>query len=171
MDDPKFIDGIFNYCDRWCERCYFTSRCRVFEQAGQLTPEAMDISKKKFWDTLSKNLSEAKELLHQAGEKHGFDIEKLTKTEFQEFEKDQKRTRKKIKDRFKDGIDDLKDRAKSKWDSLDDTTKEKLSNTKEVFQERIEDLLSNTSYKAEEAISYLEEKLAELKKQNAKLQK
>jgi len=98
MDDPKFIDGIFNYCDRWCERCYFTSRCRVFEQAGQLTPEEMDISNKKFWDTLSKNLSDAKELLHQAGEKHGFDIEKLTKTEFQEFEKDQKRTRKKIKD-------------------------------------------------------------------------
>ena len=98
MDDSKFIDGIFNYCDRWCERCYFTSRCQVFEQVEQLTPEEMDISNKKFWDTLSKNLSDAKELLYQAGEKHGFDIEKLTKTEFQEFEKDQKRSRKKIKD-------------------------------------------------------------------------
>ena len=80
-------------------------------------------------------------------------------------------TRGKIKDKFKDGIDDLKDRAKSKWDLLDDETKEKFSNTKEVLQERVEDLLSSTSYKAEEAISYLEEKLAELKKQNAKLQK
>jgi prefoldin subunit 5 len=32
-------------------------------------------------------------------------------------------------------------------------------------------LLSDSSYKAEEAITFLEEKLAELKKQNAKLHK
>jgi hypothetical protein len=25
-----YIDSIFNYCDRWCERCAFTSRCRSF---------------------------------------------------------------------------------------------------------------------------------------------
>lgn len=25
-----FIDGIYNYCDRWCERCPLTARCRVF---------------------------------------------------------------------------------------------------------------------------------------------
>jgi hypothetical protein len=25
-----FIIGIFNYCDRWCEACAFTSRCGVF---------------------------------------------------------------------------------------------------------------------------------------------
>ena len=25
-----FIVGIFNYCDRWCEACAFTSHCRVF---------------------------------------------------------------------------------------------------------------------------------------------
>ena len=25
-----FIVGIFNYCDRWCERCAFTSHCRLF---------------------------------------------------------------------------------------------------------------------------------------------
>ena len=25
-----FIEGVFNYCDRWCERCPFTSHCRLF---------------------------------------------------------------------------------------------------------------------------------------------
>src|SRR5687768_5807012 len=25
-----FIPGIYNYCDRWCERCPLTARCRVF---------------------------------------------------------------------------------------------------------------------------------------------
>ena len=28
--DPKLIPGIYNYCDRWCERCPFTSRCMVY---------------------------------------------------------------------------------------------------------------------------------------------
>ena len=47
----------------------------------------------------------------------------------------------------------------------------KLSGSKEELKETVENLLSNSSYKAEEAISFLEEKLAELKQQNAKLQK
>ena len=25
--DPRFILGIFNYCDAWCKRCPFTFRC------------------------------------------------------------------------------------------------------------------------------------------------
>ena len=23
--EPRFISGIYNYCDSWCERCNFTS--------------------------------------------------------------------------------------------------------------------------------------------------
>ena len=45
-----FIVGIFNYCDRWCEQCAFTSHCRLFaDQARQeaapdpgLLPPAFD---------------------------------------------------------------------------------------------------------------------------------
>ncbi|MCF6131439.1 YtxH domain-containing protein [Flavobacterium wongokense] len=76
-------------------------------------------------------------------------------------------TRKKMKE----GLDDLKDQAKSKWDNLDDETKQKFSDTKDNLKEKVDDFLSSSSYKAEEAITFLEEKLAELKKQNAKLQK
>ena len=28
--EERFIPGIFNYCDRWCERCPQTARCRLF---------------------------------------------------------------------------------------------------------------------------------------------
>ncbi len=77
----------------------------------------------------------------------------------------------KTRDKMKDGFDDLKDQAKSKWDALEEETKEKFSKSKEDLIETVEDLLSNSSYKAEEAITFLEEKLAELKKQNAKFQK
>ena len=30
-----FIVGIFNYCDRWCDTCAFTSRCRVFADIAE----------------------------------------------------------------------------------------------------------------------------------------
>ena len=29
--NPDRIDFISSYCDRWCERCAFTSRCALFE--------------------------------------------------------------------------------------------------------------------------------------------
>ena len=31
-----FILGIYNYCDRWCETCAFTSRCRVFADTVEM---------------------------------------------------------------------------------------------------------------------------------------
>jgi hypothetical protein len=30
-----FIVGIYNYCDRWCECCRFTARCRAFADAAR----------------------------------------------------------------------------------------------------------------------------------------
>jgi len=77
----------------------------------------------------------------------------------------------KTREKMKEGFDDLKNQAKSKWNDLEEDTKEKFSKTKDDLIETVEDLLSNSSYKAEEAIIFLEEKLAELKKENAKLQK
>jgi len=66
----------------------------------------------------------------------------------------------KTREKIKDGLDDLKD-----------STKEKFANSKDELKDTVDELLSKSSYKAEEAITYLEEKLAELKAQNAKLQK
>jgi gas vesicle protein len=77
----------------------------------------------------------------------------------------------KTREKIKEGLDDLKDQAKTQLSNLEDETKEKFSKTKDELKETVDDLLSNSSYKAEEAITFLEEKLAELKKQNAKLQK
>lgn len=31
-----FIVGIFNYCDRWCEACPFTARCRLFADMAEI---------------------------------------------------------------------------------------------------------------------------------------
>ena len=34
-----FILGIYNYCDRWCETCAFTSRCRGFADHAESEAE------------------------------------------------------------------------------------------------------------------------------------
>ncbi len=35
MCKKELIPGIFNYCDRWCERCPFNNRCEIFDPADQ----------------------------------------------------------------------------------------------------------------------------------------
>lgn len=77
----------------------------------------------------------------------------------------------KTREKIKDSLDDLKEEMKSKFSSLEEEAQEKFYDTKDNLKETVDNLLSKSSYKAEEAISYLEEKLAELKRQNAKYQK
>ncbi len=40
--DPKFISGIYNYCDRWCERCAFTDRCLNYAMAREVESGRFD---------------------------------------------------------------------------------------------------------------------------------
>jgi hypothetical protein len=50
-----YITGIFNYCDRWCERCQFTCRCRNFtlgEALRKAEKQGDDINR-VFWDQLA----------------------------------------------------------------------------------------------------------------------
>jgi hypothetical protein len=49
------ISGIHNYCDRWCERCIYTSKCAVFESTSKLSSEQLDMDNNEFWDNLSSN--------------------------------------------------------------------------------------------------------------------
>ncbi|MBC7523218.1 MAG: YtxH domain-containing protein [Flavobacterium sp.] len=77
----------------------------------------------------------------------------------------------KTREKLKGTYDGLKDEAKSKWDTVAKRSKEKFSEGKQGFKESVDGILSSSSYKAEDAIVYLEEKLEQLKKQNAKFQK
>lgn len=86
----QFIAGIYNYCDRWCERCTFTTRCRNFESTGKVSSEQLDINNEAFWKTISDNFARTFELLHQAAKEHGIDLDNLmTKEEEEAYEKKQ----------------------------------------------------------------------------------
>ena len=77
-NDPmakRKIDGIYNYCDRWCERCTFTSRCAVYEDESQIPSEELDMKNKAFWERLGKNFIKAQEMLQKAAAEHGIDLD------------------------------------------------------------------------------------------------
>lgn len=69
----KFIPGIYNYCDRWCERCNFTSKCSSYameEQRGNKT----DDENEDFIDIVSENFKIAMEMLLEMAEEKGIDL-------------------------------------------------------------------------------------------------
>jgi len=78
-ENPDFISGIYNYCDRWCERCPFTSRCMVYatESADSITddPESHDINNAKFWHKLEGIFRETHEMILEWAEEMGVDLE------------------------------------------------------------------------------------------------
>lgn len=76
MGDLK-IPGIYNYCDRWCERCTFTSRCAVFENELDAPTGVHDLDNKAFWDRLAENFSKAREILKQAAEHYHIDLKAI----------------------------------------------------------------------------------------------
>ena len=77
------------------------------------------------------------------------------------------KTREKLKDGYKDAKKDL-DR---KYEGLTSEMKHKLSAAKLDLEETYVEILSDMSHKTDDVISLLEVKLAELKQQNAKIQK
>jgi hypothetical protein len=75
--NPNFISGIYNYCDRWCERCAFTSRCMVFamEQADHLLPGERDVRNKEFWKKLEANLKLTRKMVHEMAKERGIELD------------------------------------------------------------------------------------------------
>ncbi len=77
--DKRFISGIYNCCDRWCERCPQTSRCLNFAMSEEefSDPETRDIQNEAFWKKLSGVFAETLELLRESAKEWGVDLETL----------------------------------------------------------------------------------------------
>jgi len=84
VKDEKYISGIYNYCDRWCERCQFTSRCLncelAEEQFGDL--QEKDGLNEAFWQRFSEMLQNTLSMLKEMAKERGIDIDSI------DFEKD-----------------------------------------------------------------------------------
>ena len=84
-DNPAFISGIYNYCDRWCERCAFTSRCFLYatEQADPdaNNPELRDLSNEKFWQKLRDIFADTAKFISEWAAETGVDLDSIDVTE------------------------------------------------------------------------------------------
>ncbi len=66
MTSDRFISGIYNYCDYWCERCAYTRRCRNYQMGQGLKrratgqPPALDrdAANAAFWADLAETVRE-----------------------------------------------------------------------------------------------------------------
>jgi hypothetical protein len=75
--NPDLISGIYNYCDRWCERCPFTTRCLLYateQEDADDFPESRDIENAAFWEKLSRIFCEAKEMITEWAQEAGVDL-------------------------------------------------------------------------------------------------
>jgi gas vesicle protein len=77
----------------------------------------------------------------------------------------------KTREKIKDDFDDAKDNLKHKYEDVTDQLRKKFEGSKHDLEETYQEMVSSASDKAEDVISFLETKLADLKEQNAKLQK
>ena len=75
-NNPDLISGIYNYCDRWCERCPLTSRCLVYatEQEDDNSPENRDLRNEAFWRKLRSIFQETRELIDEWAREAGVDL-------------------------------------------------------------------------------------------------
>jgi hypothetical protein len=64
MSNKRFIPGIYNTCDYWCERCAFTRRCRNFSMGREMERESRgeavdnDATNAEFWNRLADKVRE-----------------------------------------------------------------------------------------------------------------
>ncbi len=78
-ENPNLIPGIYNYCDRWCERCPFTSRCMNFALSEEhfADPQTHDINNEAFWEKLSEIFQLTLEMLKETAREQGIDLDSL----------------------------------------------------------------------------------------------
>jgi hypothetical protein len=78
--NPRFIPGVYNYCDRWCERCPLSQRClnramELAEDDSDGSGAARDLSNQKFWDRLHRKFQSTLEMLREDARARGIDLE------------------------------------------------------------------------------------------------
>ncbi len=74
--DPNLISGVYNYCDRWCERCACTARCLSFKMDRATTSRGESgANAQSFWDDIARSFALARRLVEREAKRHGIDLD------------------------------------------------------------------------------------------------
>lgn len=84
VTEAGFIPGIYNYCDRWCQRCAQQSHCmsyvmgkRVEARGGFDFEEEMVRDDENIWRHLRCIFESTYEVLHELADERGMDVEDI----------------------------------------------------------------------------------------------
>ncbi len=82
--EPDLIPDIYMYCDRWCERCAFTSRCLQYrlesqEREGSEVLQNFDALNLQFWEEMGEALVHAMHLIREIAVREGLESADLQK--------------------------------------------------------------------------------------------
>ena len=81
--NPNNIPSIYNYCDRWCERCQFISRCLNFQMGEEMQEgkEINDMNNEEFWKHMTKIFAFTHEMINDMAKEQGIDLSQIEWTE------------------------------------------------------------------------------------------
>lgn len=93
--NPDLISGIYNYCDRWCERCPLTSRCLVYatEKEDDYSSLTHDLTNEAFWRKLGTIFQETRDMIAEWAREADID---LNRTEDEDDPTQRKRKRQQV---------------------------------------------------------------------------
>jgi hypothetical protein len=80
VESDRFIPGIYNYCDRWCERCPQTMRClnySMLDQHGGPDAEKYDLTNEIFWQKMADILRLTLEMVRDTALEMGVDLDTM----------------------------------------------------------------------------------------------
>lgn len=86
----RFISGIYNYCDRWCERCTLRNKCLSFAMDPDLRTDdspRTDPDNQEFWSGIHESFALVFELLQESAEKWGIDLNAEPDVEYEKRER------------------------------------------------------------------------------------
>jgi len=79
--DPRLISGVYNYCDRWCERCALTERCLSFRMDAETARrrgtegKRAGLDARSFWDDIARSFALARRLVEREARRQGIDLD------------------------------------------------------------------------------------------------
>jgi len=89
VNNPGMISGIYNYCDRWCERCSFTSRCANYAISEQNKSESKgDPQNETFLEEMHNIFQVTLEMVRESAEEMGMDLDAI---DIENYEEDRKK--------------------------------------------------------------------------------
>ncbi|WP_340112004.1 hypothetical protein [Maribellus mangrovi] len=87
-NNENLVPGIYNYCDRWCERCTMTKKCLTYlheqemkEGTGHKSP---DEENKNFWEQIRVAWEVTMEMIEEDAERLNIDLDDVEDMELPE---------------------------------------------------------------------------------------